>query len=188
MLKGNAQNTILNKISVFNVNDDGTKVSSFNTAANTAAGESLSILYDQHENYQKAYPNKVNRISHIIGGSEKALKLFNLLAKPPSDPFCLSMLVLALIESALTKIVVVDERVAEAMLRRLGNGTYQMEETGTQCLANFQDKLKIHIPFQISQNAIKKSVSKILDTIEKLADPLVLNLPWSSNNEVISIS
>jgi len=107
------------------------------------------ILYDRHSDF-KATVNTVNHgganiILHPIGQMEQAQRLGDTLSTPPADDNSFKMFILSLIESALTSVVIVDERVLESLLERNG----KLRKDGRYSVKSFHERLKILVPFTV---------------------------------------
>ncbi|MCX5799933.1 MAG: radical SAM protein [Candidatus Eisenbacteria bacterium] len=105
------------------------------------------VVYDNHEVLSSVFKNEGFSMEHLAihhsltGDSEKALKLFALLSSPPKDPFLKDYLILSLLETALAKVLVIDERVAESFIDAGKIDNDRME--------HFRKNLGIYIPLSI---------------------------------------
>jgi len=73
------------------------------------------ILADLNKSWLKNGPRFYQAV-----GLDTSLDLFQAIENPPASPFGFAFLILALVEAALTQVVVLDERVAQATIRPNG--------------------------------------------------------------------
>ena len=101
---------------------------------------------EENEKVMKGLSNRVV-FQHYMG-VKKGLKIFNLLSHPQKDNFICQYLILNLLDTALTKILVIDERVGE-------------------CFINSKDKIDVEkYKRQTQRLGIYPTSSNVLNTIK----------------------
>jgi len=125
---------------------------------NDVKSNKLIIIYDNHENFTGFIKSpKINKnplFSHKLGSGHE--KIFGLLDNPPTDPFLLKYLLLNLWETAITKIMIIDERIAESYL----TVKLKKEIIDVDKVKDDEQYLKITPIFYIEINNQKYFVSK----------------------------
>lgn len=113
------------------------------------------IVYDNHRNFkgllEKQYKQEPLFCHEMGRGYEK---IFGLLDYPPKDPFLLKYLLLNLWETAITKILIIDERIAESYIEESVN------KISTKKVKKDEQFLKISTIFYIEINGNKYFVSE----------------------------
>jgi len=129
------------------------------------------ILYDNHIDMYpilKKYSLEKKIIyHHPTGDSVRALKLFNLLSNPVNDDFLIQYLILNLLETALTKILIIDERIAEYYANLIKKGEGNGRVKGIEEYKELSQKRNIFVPFYLKINNKKIFVSKEIEKIYK---------------------
>jgi hypothetical protein len=72
------------------------------------------LIYDNHAAFKKAKGINSPDFHHLIGEGNN--KIFEALASPPANDFSFKYFLLSVLEASLTKVVIIDERVAEACI------------------------------------------------------------------------
>lgn len=78
--------------------------------------QAACLVLDNHGAVFRSPPRGV-RVYHPVSGSEQ-VALFQVLEHPPADPLARAFLVYSMVEALLTRVIVVDERVGEAMIEK----------------------------------------------------------------------
>lgn len=145
-----------------------------------ASSKCQHIVYDRHGEVTKwiKLANKSvipeNFICHAIGQKNSAQKLGDTFATPPPDPFVRELFILMLIESALTRVLIVDERVVEGLVHSVDGEIMERPANDIISRGNFEKELKISVPFKLAINEKELLVS---DVVKNISNPTCLRLP-----------
>jgi len=121
------------------------------------------IIYDNHGDMAGYLKNNIGFIFQHYMGVDKGVNLFNLLSHPVNDEHLLQYLILKLLETALTNILIIDERVAEYWAEKIEKTPGEEQE-----YENLSLRQKIYVPFYIRFNQkepvfISKKLEKIFN-------------------------
>ncbi len=101
---------------------NGTQRLERKAATNPNGNESYTIYYDNHGVSSKGIGDFIHNVGSNKAGVDNK-KIYETLSSPPQDGFGFDYFLLGLIEAGLTKVVVIDERVAEAAIDLNRNNT-----------------------------------------------------------------
>ena len=131
--------------------------------AKCASGMDL-ILYDRHNDLKAKVKPAGHIIHHPIGKDPQSQRMADILSAPPKGTYLLKMFILSLIESALTRVLIVDERMVEICLNEHGelrHGKKDDSELLPHSIAAYRSH-NVLIPFKVvadSGGREEKSVS-----------------------------
>ena len=143
----------------------------------------LALLYDNHKRLSQDLSERTQKrfFVHDTGSNNK--KIFETISAPPAGNFAFDFFLLGLIEAALTRVIIIDERVASNSIR---TGKYLdceplLELNDCQCFpvlfldgkrdVGITDKVKIQFD-SVADNC--RAVALDLDTIRKMNADFVI--------------
>lgn len=112
------------------------KPSEIRCARKVISASRACLVFDNHGNMFADIKAEQVRFYHKFSGGE--LSLFQMLESPPSEPFGFAFFMLSLLESCLTNVVTLDERVADATITE-GTFTDIVAKKEVQVLVNTLD-------------------------------------------------